>query len=83
MNFEPETLEERWDTVREVQIADTMGPTQKFVRNPGWYLASKRLTILGTGTEVVPGTYHIGATLTLSTSGHGTLGQRMPDANTS
>lgn len=27
-NFEPESLEDRWGTIWEAQIADTMGPTK-------------------------------------------------------
>lgn len=63
--------------MQEVQLADTSGPTHKFGRNLDWSATSKRLPVREVGTEVIPGTDQIGVTLTLGTSGHGALGQRM------
>lgn len=74
-NFKRDQLEDRWDTVREAQLADTMGPTQRFGRNLEWCLASKRLPMRAIGTEILAGTDHVGVTLTLGMSGQGTLGQ--------
>lgn len=76
-NFEPESIAEHWVTVLEAHVADTKRPSQKLGRNLDWYVASKRMFIRAIGTEVIPGKDHVGVTLTLWTSGHGTLGQRM------
>lgn len=76
-NFTPDQLGEWWEIPWGVQQVEIFGPTQRHGRYLDWYLGSRRLPIQGVGTEVVPGTDHVGVPVTLGTPARRTLGRRM------